>query len=122
MQFRQRVIGWKAKERQVPLALVKVFQMSRWLTTMELRCFVTRQRFQVGGRLAQLGSRLVVAATRKIADEFFNRLTNDIDDSAERIEPEVAVGFSRKAWFLVALAGAVLVAVIWWLSGSGTTG
>ena len=78
--------------------------------------------FQVGGRLAQLGSRLVVAATRKIADEFFNRLTNDIDDSAERIEPEVAVGFSRKAWFLVALAGAVLVAVIWWLSGSGTTG
>lgn len=78
--------------------------------------------FQVGGRLAQLGSRLVVAATRKIADEFFNRLTTDIDGSAERMEPEVTAGSSRNTWALVALAGAVAVAVIWWLAGSGTTG
>jgi len=77
--------------------------------------------FQVGGRLAQLGSRLVVAATRKIADEFFNRLINDIDDSAERIVPDIAVGPSRKAWAFVALAGVVLVVAIWCLSGFGAT-
>jgi carbon monoxide dehydrogenase subunit G len=68
--------------------------------------------FQVGGRLAQLGSRLVVAATRKIADEFFNRLTTEFDDSAKRVEPEVAAGSSRNTWALVALVGAVAITVI----------
>lgn len=76
--------------------------------------------FQVGGRLAQLGSRLVVAATRKIADEFFNRLTTDIDDSAVRVEPLAAAGSGRNTWALMTLVGVVVIAVIWWLVGSGT--
>ncbi|HEY5622843.1 MAG TPA: carbon monoxide dehydrogenase subunit G [Gammaproteobacteria bacterium] len=38
--------------------------------------------FQVGGKLAQFGSRLVVGVTRKIADEFFARLAADLDSEA----------------------------------------
>ena len=39
--------------------------------------------FQVGGKLAQLGSRLVVGATRKVAEEFFARLAGDIAGSSK---------------------------------------
>ncbi len=34
--------------------------------------------FKVGGKLAQVGSRLVVGATRKTADEFFGNLTREL--------------------------------------------
>ncbi len=70
--------------------------------------------FQVGGRLAQLGSRLVVGATRKIADEFFARLTATIDESAQRVEPKPPA--NRGKWIRVAAAVIVLGAIIWWLT------
>jgi carbon monoxide dehydrogenase subunit G len=40
--------------------------------------------FQVGGKLAQLGSRMLVPATQKVADEFFGRLAAEIDPAARR--------------------------------------
>ncbi|MDE0005322.1 MAG: carbon monoxide dehydrogenase subunit G [Rhodospirillaceae bacterium] len=69
--------------------------------------------FQVGGRLAQIGSRLVVGATRKIADQFFGRLTGVIDERAERVEPQTA-GI-RKELFWVAVTAIVVAALVWWL-------
>ena len=78
--------------------------------------------FQVGGRLAQLGSRLVVSATRKIADDFFSRLTAEIDDSAERVEPEIVSGSSANRWIAVVVVAAVVLALVWWLAGSGNAG
>jgi hypothetical protein len=38
--------------------------------------------FQVGGKLAQLGSRMLVPATQKIAEEFFGRLAAEIGGRA----------------------------------------
>ncbi|MFL2547097.1 MAG: carbon monoxide dehydrogenase subunit G [Candidatus Rariloculaceae bacterium] len=74
-------------------------------------------QFQVGGRLAQIGSRLVVSATRKIADDFFSRLTADIDEQAERVVSEDDTGAGGINWALVAVAAAALLAVVWWLAG-----
>ena len=68
--------------------------------------------FQVGGRLAQIGSRLVVGATRKIADQFFGRLTGVIDDHAERLEP-LRKGI-RKELVWVAVTVVLVAALIWW--------
>ena len=70
--------------------------------------------FQVGGRLAQIGSRLVVGATRKIADEFFGRLAGVIDEHAERVEPPK--GGIRKELVWVAVTVIVVAALIWWLT------
>jgi carbon monoxide dehydrogenase subunit G len=71
--------------------------------------------FQVGGRLAQLGSRLVVGATRKIADDFFSRLTSDIDENSQRVEPEASATPGPQHWLVPgAVAGLILLAA-WWL-------
>ena len=70
--------------------------------------------FQVGGRLAQIGSRLVVGATRKIDDQFFGRLTSVIDEHAERLEPPRAGIRKELVW--VAVTVFVVPALIWWLT------
>jgi carbon monoxide dehydrogenase subunit G len=44
---------------------------------------------QVGGKLAQLGSRLIASTSKKLADEFFSKLTDYINHSAGA-EPEIA--------------------------------
>ena len=69
--------------------------------------------FQVGGRLAQIGSRLVVGATRKIADQFFGRLTSVIDEHAERLEPPRSPVRKELAW--VAATVVIVAALVWWL-------
>ena len=69
--------------------------------------------FQVGGRLAQIGSRLVVGATRKIADQFFGRLTGVIDEHAKRLEPPRKAIRKELVW--VAVTVAVVAALVWWL-------
>lgn len=79
--------------------------------------------FQVGGKLAQLGSRLVQGTTKKLADDFFAALVAEIearepagDDAseAEAGEPEPATSKDRRAlvkWIAVAAAaGAMLSA------------
>jgi hypothetical protein len=76
--------------------------------------------FQVGGRLAQLGSRLVVVATRKIADDFFANLVADIDESATRVVPEAPSRPWHHFWVEVTVIVAMVVWLIWWLAGPGT--
>ena len=43
--------------------------------------------FQVGGKLAQIGSRLVAGATRKVASDFFSRFVATLSGSNGRAEP-----------------------------------
>jgi carbon monoxide dehydrogenase subunit G len=70
--------------------------------------------FKVGGKLAQVGSRLVVGATRKTADDFFGAFSTAIDPGAMRIETdEAATGAGiSKTW--LAIGGAIIVLLIWW--------
>jgi carbon monoxide dehydrogenase subunit G len=71
--------------------------------------------FKVGGKLAQVGSRLVVGATKKTADDFFNAFCTSLDPDAYRVdaEPEAETQSAlKKTW--LAVAGAVIVLLIWW--------
>jgi carbon monoxide dehydrogenase subunit G len=75
-------------------------------------------KFQVGGKLAQVGSRLVLGATRKMADDFFGNFSRALDSAATRTGTEDAASrgkgsVDRKTWTAVALA--VLVLLIYWL-------
>jgi hypothetical protein len=75
-------------------------------------------QFKVGGKLAQVGSRLVVGATKKTADDFFANFSRELDPGATKIEVEEAepaggTGLTRKT--ALAVAGAVAVLVLLWL-------
>lgn len=72
---------------------------------------------KVGGKLAQIGSRMVVGATRKTADEFFGRFTQIVspqeqDAPAQSDDETTRAGTNKVAW---ALAGAVIVLVLLFL-------
>lgn len=45
---------------------------------------------KVGGKLAQIGSRLIDGAARKMADEFFTNLTRHMGGTVEAEQPEAA--------------------------------
>ena len=68
----------------------------------------------VGGKLAQVGQRLIDGAARKLSDDFFAAFTNMVGQAAVATADEVratpvAQGLSR--WWIIAAAGAALVAV-----------
>ncbi len=70
----------------------------------------------VGGKLAQIGSRLVDAAARKMADDFFSRFNDivSISDAPEsepetEIEPETAPETGRGLPTVVWAAGLIVV-------------
>ena len=44
--------------------------------------------FKIGGKLAQVGSRLVLGATRKLADAFFSDFAAQLDPGAAKVEPD----------------------------------
>ena len=68
--------------------------------------------FKVGGKLAQVGSRLVTGATRKTADEFFGSLSTRLDPGAQKIEEEVPERPISLKWIV---AGAIAIALLlWW--------
>jgi carbon monoxide dehydrogenase subunit G len=87
----------------------------------------------VGGKLAQIGSRLIDATARKMADDFFGRFAEAVGEPAEAVETaeaetpaaEAALatgaaaapsgGLSPAVWVggLVALAVIVLIIVLW---------
>ncbi|MEO0996896.1 MAG: carbon monoxide dehydrogenase subunit G [Pseudomonadota bacterium] len=71
---------------------------------------------KVGGKLAQIGSRMVAGATRKTADEFFDRFAALVDPGAEKVEPPPAAttGPGLNLWIAGAVVAA-LVVVLWWL-------
>ena len=69
--------------------------------------------FKVGGKLAQVGSRLVLGATKKTADDFFGAFSREIDPGALRVEPEGEKPSGYGPW--LAIGGAILVLLILWI-------
>lgn len=70
--------------------------------------------FKVGGKLAQVGSRLVLGATKKTADDFFGTFSRQLDPGAERVDVAADSGgaVTSKTW--LAVGAAVVVLLIWW--------
>lgn len=72
--------------------------------------------FKIGGKLAQVGSRLVLGATRKTADEFFGAFSGNIDPDAVKLH-EPAVVPSRlggnKLW--IGLSALLILFICWFL-------
>lgn len=79
---------------------------------------------QVGGKLAQIGSRLVDGAAAKVADDFFSRFVERLGGAAKGDAAAGTAGVStvdaaaamRKMWFRLWLAVAIVVAmaIYWW--------
>jgi carbon monoxide dehydrogenase subunit G len=71
--------------------------------------------FQVGGKLAQIGARLVSGVTRKTADDFFSAFSTRLDAGAQKVvvAGEAAPSSARVRY--IAIAAAIVVAVIAWL-------
>ncbi|HSD70496.1 MAG TPA: carbon monoxide dehydrogenase subunit G [Woeseiaceae bacterium] len=74
-------------------------------------------KFQVGGKLAQIGSRLVLGATRKLADDFFGNFSRELDPGAQR-GSEIGITMEqvpeRARGMLLAVALVVVALLIWW--------
>ena len=71
--------------------------------------------FKVGGKLAQVGSRLVLGATRKMANDFFSTFAGVLDPAAVRLDLEMPTAArSTKSRTYVAVGIAGLVLLIWW--------
>ncbi|MDX1480175.1 MAG: carbon monoxide dehydrogenase subunit G [Woeseiaceae bacterium] len=70
--------------------------------------------FKVGGKLAQVGSRLVTGATRKTAEQFFGNLSRELAPAAAEPEPPKPAPASRqqRAWVLAAIA-AIMSLIAW---------
>lgn len=74
-----------------------------------------RAEFRVGGKLAQVGSRLVLGATRKMADDFFGCLARALDEGAvPATPPEAAAPRGRAAWVAWLAAGLVAALLAGW--------
>lgn len=74
--------------------------------------------FKVGGKLAQVGSRLVLGATRKTADEFFGAFARELDPGATRLDEDIEAGVVKTGIppTVIKAAGlAVLLLQIWWI-------
>jgi len=68
--------------------------------------------FKVGGKLAQVGSRLVLGATRKIADEFFGAFSTELDPAASKVQDDTSAETGARTWILVG-AVALLLLIGW---------
>jgi carbon monoxide dehydrogenase subunit G len=82
-----------------------------------------KAKAQVGGKLAQIGSRLIDGAAAKVADDFFGRLverlggTKDAGATAPMIPPEAAAAALKKMRIRLAIAVAIIVVMaIYWLT------
>lgn len=65
---------------------------------------------QVGGKLAQVGSRLIDAAAKKLADEFFSAFNARVAPAAaEAAAPKPAAGVPIWIWIAAAIAAIVAV-------------
>ena len=70
--------------------------------------------FKVGGKLAQIGSRLVAGATKKTADDFFGSLSERLDAGALETDRE-GRREPAKRWPYRLVAAIVAIALLWWL-------
>ncbi len=81
---------------------------------------------QVGGKIAQLGARLIDATAKSMADQFFNRFTAHLTPaeaapSVEMREAEAALGAPREVMGLpmaVWIGGVIFLAILLLLFGS----
>ena len=74
---------------------------------------------QVGGKLAQIGSRLIDGAAAKMADEFFARFAERVAPAAAATAPSEAVAPPAPRGFARYIALALLVAIVAWLALKG---
>jgi hypothetical protein len=79
-----------------------------------------KAQFKIGGKLAQVGSRLAAGVTRKMADEFFGEFSLALDKSAEKVVTDqhaiVAKRSTRHNCVLaVTFVAAVLLFILWQL-------
>jgi carbon monoxide dehydrogenase subunit G len=71
---------------------------------------------QVGGKLAQIGSRLVDGAAAKIADDFFARFAERLTPPEAKVAQPAATRASRSLWIRLALTVAIIVGIaLYWL-------
>jgi hypothetical protein len=70
--------------------------------------------FNVGGKLAQVGSRLVLGVTKKTADDFFGSFSKILDPDAQRMDAdeELDETVMSKTWMAIGVA--VFALLIWW--------
>jgi uncharacterized protein len=54
---------------------------------------------QIGGKLAQLGSRLIDATSKKLAGEFFEKFGEAVAPPAETAAAEPETPEKKKGWF-----------------------
>jgi hypothetical protein len=72
---------------------------------------------QVGGKLAQIGSRLVDAAAGKVADDFFARFVERLGGGAATPAAVPRPAAMRTLWWRLALALAIIAGiVVYWLT------
>ena len=75
---------------------------------------------QVGGKLAQIGSRLIDGAAAKIADDFFTRFAERLTPAEAKPATPAPAPVSRNLWIRLALAVAIIAAIaLYWLFQSG---
>ena len=70
--------------------------------------------FKVGGKLAQVGSRLVMGATKKTADDFFGTFSRELDPGAMRMDVDEATDGAVSSMTWKAIGAAIVVLLIWW--------
>ena len=84
-----------------------------------------RATAQVGGKLAQIGSRLVDGAAAKVADDFFARFVAQVGGGAGAVPPapvppDRAAAALRSVWLRLALAILILAGMaLYWLTRPG---
>jgi carbon monoxide dehydrogenase subunit G len=77
---------------------------------------------QVGGKLAQIGSRLVDGAAAKVAEDFFARFVERVggtrrDTAAPIVPPDKAATVPRTMWLRLALAALIIVVIaLYWVT------
>jgi uncharacterized protein len=61
----------------------------------------------IGGKLAQLGSRIIDGFTKKLADEFFTRFQSAVEspDEDENVDDAAEDGAPKKGWFKRLIGG-----------------
>lgn len=64
---------------------------------------------QVGGRIAQVGSRLIDAAAKKMAGDFFAAFIRQVAPAAAEAMPEEKAGMPLWAWAVLLLGGLALL-------------
>lgn len=87
--------------------------------TLEESDGITHLRYEadlkVGGKLAQVGSRLVLGVSRKIANEFFGTFSSILDADAEKVETDqdrLLAGKMAKRKRIMMIVGPILLLLL----------